>query len=224
MRPMIRYKKLRLWLVYPAFIVYPFVARMGNPSFALGMAFMCAGLLIRFWASGYIKKSRVLTTAGPYAYTRNPLYVGNFLLGLGVAVASSHPALILYYMATFLFVYAGTIRDEERVLEEKFGSAYAAYRAAVPTFFTSFSPYKKSGKEDFDIRQSFKNGEFIRIAGFILLMLTLNLWRACAIRKESWLEQGFLITLFMVFFALLWLNIAVRRRSERRLNRDTSLH
>lgn len=224
MRAAIRFKKLRLWLVYPAFIVYPFVARMADVSFGLGMALMAAGLLIRFWASGYIKKSRVLATDGPYALTRNPLYVGNFLLGLGVVVASSHPGLILYYIATFVILYLGTMGEEEKVLEEKFGSAYAAYKAAVPAFFPSLSSYKKSEKKGFDIRQSFKNGEFIRIAGFILLMLTLNLWRACAIRKESWLDQGFFIALFVVFFALLWLNIAVRRHSERRLRRDAAPH
>ena len=137
----IRFKKLRLWLVYPVFIVFPFLARMTDVSYYLGLGLMFSGLAIRFWASGYIFKSRTLATSGPYAFTRNPLYLGNFVLGLGVSIVSGNPWLILYYVVSFSWLYIGTIREEQEVLEEKFGGAYCDYRASVPMFLPALWPF-----------------------------------------------------------------------------------
>jgi Putative protein-S-isoprenylcysteine methyltransferase len=87
-----------------------------------------AGLLIRFWAAGYIKKIRVLTTVGPYAYVRNPLYVGNFLMGLGFCLFIDAPYLSLLYSGLFIVFYAGTVKKEESVLTDLFGEDYRAYK------------------------------------------------------------------------------------------------
>jgi hypothetical protein len=213
----IRFKKLRLWLAYPVFIIFPFVAHVSDFSFSAGIILMVAGLLVRFWASGFISKSRTLATSGPYAYTRNPLYLGNFILGLGIVIISNNLWLILYYIVSFTILYIGTILEEQKVLEEKFGKAYLEYTSCVPMFLPSGKAWSKSEKKSFNIRQSFKNGEFIRIFGFLLLIFSLALWRSFVLKKEH-LNFGNKteILLFVVFFVFLWFNIIIRRKSEKR--------
>ncbi|HQP91605.1 MAG TPA: isoprenylcysteine carboxylmethyltransferase family protein [Candidatus Omnitrophota bacterium] len=212
----IRFKKLRLWLVYPFFIIYPLVAHMTDISFLSGVILMAAGLILRFWASGYLTKSRILTTSGPYSYTRNPLYLGNFILGLGISTMASSLWLNIYYIVSFSFLYFGTIREEQVVLEEKFGEPYKKYIKSVPAFFPSIVPYKHAEKKAFDINQSFKNGEFIRLCGFTLLIIFFYLWRVYTLRKEGiYSDYRIAIALFVVFSLLLWFNISIRRRKEK---------
>jgi protein-S-isoprenylcysteine O-methyltransferase Ste14 len=212
----IRFKKLRLWLVYPIFIIYPFVARVSDASLWLGITVMMVGMGIRFWASGYISKSRTLATGGPYAYVRNPLYLGNFILGLGVVIIADHMGLLLYYLISFSVLYIGTIQEEQKVLEEKFGAAYREYMASVPMFFPSVRRFKKADTQAFRLSQSFKNGEFIRICGFTLLAIFIFLWYSLGVKKTG-LNPATLwgIILFVVFSCLLCFNIMHRRRSER---------
>lgn len=212
----IRFKKLRLWLVYPVFIVYPFLARITDTSLWVGIAVELLGLGVRFWASGHISKSRVLTTSGPYAYVRNPLYLGNFIVGLGVVIVANNMWLLLYYLLSFLILYAGTIREEQDVLVEKFGAEYREYLRSVPMLFPTLRRFGKAGTQAFSIRQSFKNGEFIRICGFLLLAVFLFLWYFLFIKKDG-LKTGTLwgIILFVVFSGLLCFNVIIRRRSER---------
>ncbi|QAT17457.1 hypothetical protein BU251_06885 [Candidatus Velamenicoccus archaeovorus] len=212
----IRFKKLRLWLVYPLFLVYPFLARITDVSLWVGIAVELVGLGVRFWASGYISKSRVLTTAGPYAYVRNPLYLGNFIVGLGVVIVANNMWLLLYYFLGFLILYAGTIREEQQVLEEKFGAAYREYLRSVPMMFPAPRRYSKADIRPFDIRQSFKNGEFIRVCGFLLLAVFLFLWFSLFVKREGVTAATLWgIILFVVFSGLLCFNIIIRRNSER---------
>ena len=212
----IRFKKLRLWLVYPVFFVYPLVADMTDLSFLMGMMFMVAGMGLRFWASGYIQKSRVLATSGPYAYTRNPLYLGNFIIGFGIVIISNSPGLIFYYVISFTILYLGTIYEEQKSLTEKFTDDYMDYLNEVPVFLPSYKAYRKTKGHKFDIRQSFKNGEFIRLCGFSLLIVFFYLWFVYRNGIEDFPgSRKFAIFLFLVFFALLWFNIVQRRRRNK---------
>ena len=212
----ISYKKLRLWFMYPFFIAYLFVAKPDGRYFWAGTAVIFAGLVVRFWASGYIMKSRLLATSGPYAHTRNPLYLGNFILGFGITFISGNPWLIIYYLIAFTILYLGTIREEQATLEEKFGEPYRDYTASVPMFFPSLKPYKRSDKQKFSLKQSFKNGEFIRFFGFLLVPITFYLWSSLVLKREHWgVNQNNATFLFIVFFVLLWFNIYIRRKSER---------
>ena len=95
---------------------------------------------LRIWACGHIEKRRVLATGGPYAYTRNPLYLGSLVLIGGAVVASASPwvALIaVLYVAAF---YPKVLREEARFLAEKFGDDYAAWAAHVPLFLPRLTP------------------------------------------------------------------------------------
>jgi protein-S-isoprenylcysteine O-methyltransferase Ste14 len=94
---------------------------------------------LRVWSSGTLEKNVAIADAGPYAYTRNPLYVGNFLIGLGFVVMGHNGWLAGMFLALFPLVYIPTILEEERFLRAKFGDVYEAYLRRVPRFLPSFS-------------------------------------------------------------------------------------
>jgi protein-S-isoprenylcysteine O-methyltransferase Ste14 len=110
------------------------LARPSPATLLVGAALAAAGEAVRLWASGHIEKTRRLATGGPYAHTRNPLYVGSALLGLGLAAATASPWVLLAVAAYFAAFYPSVIREESRFLREKFGAEYAAWAEAVPVF------------------------------------------------------------------------------------------
>jgi protein-S-isoprenylcysteine O-methyltransferase Ste14 len=92
------------------------------------------GEAIRVWASGHIDKTRALATGGPYAHTRNPLYLGSLLLGAGFSVAAASPWVALAALAYFAAFYPAAMRGEAAFLASKFGEQYGAWARAVPLF------------------------------------------------------------------------------------------
>jgi hypothetical protein len=97
---------------------------------------------------GYIKSYRGpmqeverLTTAGPYAYLRNPLYIANGIIGTGIALISDLWWSIILFWFAFYLLYFPIIRAEENFLEKTFGATYGNYTQKVPRFLPRFSPY-----------------------------------------------------------------------------------
>jgi protein-S-isoprenylcysteine O-methyltransferase Ste14 len=99
-----------------------------------GGAVALLGVLLRAHAAGCLDKNRSLAMGGPYAYTRNPLYLGSFLMGSGFAVAGGSWALGLAFLVLFPLLYWPVIRREEEFLRQEFGEAYQHYASAVPLF------------------------------------------------------------------------------------------
>jgi protein-S-isoprenylcysteine O-methyltransferase Ste14 len=99
-----------------------------------------AGEAIRLWASGHIDKTRALATGGPYAHTRNPLYVGSLGMGVGVAIAAGSAWAALAVAAYFSAFYPSAMREEAAFLRARFPEEYAAWAAAVPLFFPRLLP------------------------------------------------------------------------------------
>jgi len=169
----LRFKKLRLWISYPfAGICLVFAYKYGI-SFIPGIWFIFTGLILRLWAAGYIQKIRRLTTCGPYSFVRNPLYVGNFLIGIGFCLFIGNIILILLYIVLFFLFYLGTMKKEEKVLEDLFGKDYLEYKKNVPAFIPRLLPYKAQAKGGYTLEQAHYNGELIRIlvAGILLCLL-----------------------------------------------------
>ncbi len=100
-----------------------------------GAAVALLGLLLRAWSAAHLRKNQQLATHGPYAYTRNPLYLGSAMMGLGFAVAGGSWILGAAFVVFFVGVYWPVIRREEEFLRRQFGEAYERYAAAVPLFF-----------------------------------------------------------------------------------------
>lgn len=118
------------------------LARPGPLTLAIGGAVALLGLLLRAWAAGHIRKNTALATSGPYAYTRNPLYLGSFILGAGFTIASGQPLLGLPFAALFLGIYLPVMRVEALTLMELFGEEYRRYASAVPLFLPRLLPYR----------------------------------------------------------------------------------
>jgi hypothetical protein len=99
-----------------------------------------AGEAVRLWASGHLEKTKTLATGGPYAHSRNPLYLGSGLLALGAAAASASPWVVLAVSAYFVAFYPRVIREEAAFLRDKFHSPYDIWAADVPLFWPRLSP------------------------------------------------------------------------------------
>jgi protein-S-isoprenylcysteine O-methyltransferase Ste14 len=113
-------------------------------SIIVGGMVAATGIAIRAWASGCIKKNEELATTGPYAYTRNPLYLGTFLLGAGAAISTGSLWFIALFLALYLLIYVPVMRAEAETLRKLFPDEYEAYSRQVPWFFPRLTPYRKN--------------------------------------------------------------------------------
>lgn len=99
-----------------------------------GLPIVILGEAIRTWSSGYIRKNKQLATDGPYAYTRNPLYLGSFLIGFGFIVMARNPYVLISFLMGFAVIYQAVVLLEETKLEMTFGKKYQDYCGHVPRF------------------------------------------------------------------------------------------
>ena len=136
------------------------------PSFMVaGFPVALLGLVFRAAAAGVIQKDTVLAQTGPYRLTRNPLYLGSFLLAAGFAVMSGSLASATTLLIPFVIVYPGVIRKEERHLEGLFGEEFGRFRSRIPPFF----PRRLDPRlfEGFSLEQYLSNREYNALAGFV---------------------------------------------------------
>jgi protein-S-isoprenylcysteine O-methyltransferase Ste14 len=174
------FSRWRVRIGYFLAVVVLLLARPTPRSIFLGAAVGVIGLAIRAYSAGYLHKQEVLTTTGPYAYTRNPLYFGSSILAVGAAVAMHFwlaAALIFVYFAV---VYTFVMRREEMELRGKHGAAFDAYAAAVPLFFPRLKPRSLSGGAGgtFSWAQYKRNHEYEAPVGFLLFLILLAvIWR-----------------------------------------------
>lgn len=158
------------------FGVVVFVFASPTPIFlTIGAAIIVFGLLIRAWASGHIRKNQRLTISGPYEFTRNPLYLGSFLLGLGFMVASAVWWLGLLFIILFLSVYFPVMDVEANELTRIFGNEYKEYERKVPLFFPRLSKFKLSEKR-------FEMGLYMRYREYRAALGSLFTWTILAIK------------------------------------------
>src|ERR1700675_3111047 len=138
----------RVLFGYPLAIAVLFFARPLPRSILYGALVGLVGLALRAWAAGYLHKQEVLTVTGPYAYTRNPLYLGSAVLALGVAIATRSWISSLLLGVYFTVFYSIVIRREESELRPRHAENFDRYAAAVPTFFPRLSTTKLSDRGD----------------------------------------------------------------------------
>ncbi|MCC6294247.1 MAG: isoprenylcysteine carboxylmethyltransferase family protein [Bryobacterales bacterium] len=141
-------------------------------TFALGAPVSALGLLLRSWAAGHLAKNESLATSGPYALTRNPLYLGTLITALGLCLAGASPWLALLLLAIFVLVYYPVMELEEQHLRNLFPD-YAAYADSVPLLFPLRAPRGPLG--GFHWRQWRRNQEYKALLGFLAALLYL-LW------------------------------------------------
>ena len=103
-------------------------------SLMIGGFFTLLGALTRIWAAGHIEKRVRLARSGPYAYTRNPLYLGSLFMAFGVILAGQRYELLLFFALFFAGVYFPVMRAEERDLEHAYGADFLEYARGTPLF------------------------------------------------------------------------------------------
>jgi protein-S-isoprenylcysteine O-methyltransferase Ste14 len=111
-------------------------------TLAAGAPLSVVGLLLRAWGSGHLRKNDALATSGPYAHTRNPLYLGSFIMGLGFTIASGKWWLGVLFVALFLGIYLPVMRVESATLAQLFGESFQQYARVVPVFLPRITPYR----------------------------------------------------------------------------------
>jgi len=122
--------------VFAAF--YLWRARPSWVSLAAGAAVVAAGLGLRAYASGYLRKASELTTTGPYAYTRNPLYLGSLIMAAGFAVAARSLWIALAIAVIFIAIYIPVMSFEEQFLRSHF-QGFDDYAGRVPRLLPRLS-------------------------------------------------------------------------------------
>lgn len=174
---------MQRWRVPLGFLcgaLFILLARPEPRTLAAGGAVALLGLALRAWAAGHIRKNDALAVSGPYAHTRNPLYLGSFLLGLGFTVAAGRPLLLGgLFAALFLGIYLPVMRVESAMLGRLFGDEYRRYARAVPLFLPRLTPYRDVGKDAVTRqRVSFDAGLYMRYREYRAALGLLLAWGA----------------------------------------------
>ena len=147
---------------------------------AWSLALVIPGLWLRGYASGYVKKNEELTTTGPYAYVRNPLYLGSILIAAGFAVALLSWPMGLALAAMFVAIYVPVIAAEERFLRATFPE-FDEYCRRVPRLIPRLTPAPGPGTGDrgqFFMPLYLKHREYNALLGVTLLYFCLVFLRA----------------------------------------------
>jgi len=147
-------------------ILYLGFAKPTPLAFAIGLGVALVGVLIRAWACGHLRKSMELDVTGPYAYTRNPLYFGTFIIAIGFGIASGSWWLSLIVAAYIGSIYLPVMNVEATVLNNRLGDEYREYASNVPILFPRLTPWKKSDRR-FDFQLYLKNGEYNAFIGLM---------------------------------------------------------
>ena len=166
-------------------------ARPSQTTILYGLIAVVLGEGVRIWAAGHLRKAlvprdgrpewivqgqegRPLTTSGPYAYTRNPLYLGNFLIGLGLSIGTGRWFIVAIFLVFFLLVYREAVLQEEEYLRSRFGDAYQEYACRVPRFLPRLRPDSNQSQARFSWRQVMRNDEYQAWAAIVLVLIVLE--------------------------------------------------
>lgn len=145
-------------------------------SIAIGFLICLPGLLLRSWACGNINKEKKLAVTGPYRYTRNPLYLGNLILGVGIVIGSRSWWVLGIFIINFLLFYPIIIKREKIRMKDFFPDEYEEYKKKAPLFFPTLQPSLPKCKKTFSWVQFKQNKEIRALAG------TLIFWAAMIIK------------------------------------------
>jgi protein-S-isoprenylcysteine O-methyltransferase Ste14 len=146
--------------------LYLYFSTPSNQSLWIGGSLGFVGIVIRAWATGHIRKNDELTVSGPYSLTRNPLYLGSFIIGLGFSIAGGNFIIPALFLACFATIYAPVMQREMEYLKRKFPAEYERYQATVPLFFPRLTPVRM-GQGQFSFHRYMTHREYQALAGFV---------------------------------------------------------
>jgi protein-S-isoprenylcysteine O-methyltransferase Ste14 len=173
-------RRIRVPLGFVFAILYIWLAKPRGTSIAIGCILIATGLLVRAFASGHVRKNEQLAMTGPYAYTRNPLYLGSIIIALGFGIASLNAWIAAVLIVFFLAVYLPVIRDEEEFLRAKFPE-FEDYATRVPRLVPRIVSAGNAGTFSWELYR--KHREHNALLGSLLLL-------AILIAKLFWLKAA----------------------------------
>ncbi len=171
------FKAIYRWRVRAALLAFLVCLVLAKPtwkSVAIGAAVSLVGLLLRAWASGHLRKEKELAVSGPYRFSRNPLYLGNLILGLSLAVGAHSLPVLIIFILYFLVFYPVIILAERERMKRFFPEKYAEYVRRVPIFFPWRWPARAQNAARFDWRLYKKNREYRALLGGAVYWLILS--------------------------------------------------
>jgi protein-S-isoprenylcysteine O-methyltransferase Ste14 len=175
-------RRIRVPLGFAFAAAYIWLARPTIASIAVGSGIALAGLCIRALASGHVAKNEILATTGPYAYTRNPLYLGSLVLAAGFLITARSWWLPLIATVMLFAIYFPVIRSEEAFLRTRFPE-FSDYASQVPRLVPRLRPYgNRSGTNSFSWHLYWKHREYNAALGAGLMIFAL-------IAKSVWLQK-----------------------------------
>jgi protein-S-isoprenylcysteine O-methyltransferase Ste14 len=181
-------RRIRVPLGFATAALYLFEAGRRAPvpgAVAWSLALVLPGLWLRGYASGYVKKNQELTTTGPYAHVRNPLYLGSILIAAGFAVALLSWPVAVALALMFVAIYVPVIASEERFLRATFPE-FAEYCRRVPRLIPRLTPAPSPEDQGngagprgrFFLALYLKHREYNALLGVALLYFSLVFLRA----------------------------------------------
>lgn len=165
-------RRVRVPLGFLFALFYFLLARPDLPSLLGSLLLVAPGILLRSYASGYVKKNAELTTTGPYAYTRNPLYLGSMLIAFGFALAARNVVVAATLAALFTAIYWPVILGEEEYLRAHFAE-YDAYARRVPRLLPRAHAEPQGGRGAFSWALYRKHREYNSFIGSVCIYLAL---------------------------------------------------
>jgi len=148
-------------------LILPFISwlwgnsAMAQWSYPAGAIVTVMGVLLRLWAAGWLRKNQAMIIGGPYAHTRNPLYLGTGVLALGHGLMSAVALAPLLFTVLCFVIYYAAMRDEETYLAQQYGNDFETYRAQVPLWLPRLRSYAAMNEDSgFSWQQVKRNREY----------------------------------------------------------------
>jgi protein-S-isoprenylcysteine O-methyltransferase Ste14 len=169
----------RLGIVYTLLAVLVYTSRRPTRlSLVLGLTPILAGLALRIWACGHLVKNKRLTTTGPYAYVKNPLYVGTILITAGFCVLAQPLLVPIVFVGFYAYYMPRKRKIEGDRLRKIYGEAYERFEKAVPDLLPRLVPYRSGDTTRFDGRLVFENSEHgtVMSVAIGIALIFLSVW------------------------------------------------
>jgi protein-S-isoprenylcysteine O-methyltransferase Ste14 len=172
-------KKIRRVPLFIGAILLVLFANPNLPGIVVGILLIFLGEVIRIWAAGHLQKNEILTVTGPYAYVKNPLYIGSILIAAGFCILADNVYLLAAAMFMFCFHYIPYKKKvESDRLRRVFGKEYEDYDEKVPDYLPRATPYSDQ-RVSWSFKAFIENSEegiFLLILLGIIFIVTRPYW------------------------------------------------